>query len=248
MEFYRRNICAQSGVATVAWRTDKARRGGVEVIESNGDVLGGKRETGRRESEGGRVERVAVGSRVEFARMSLICPEPAVTSSLPPQAKGALRVPSFRFPLHSLFLLSSTSQPRICLTLVDSTLALHHGETEDRYTTNHGPSSFSFHFRLRFLFPLTSTCLCFVERPNKVCYFSKGKCPCLEVCFKNNLAPHLYVIPYTTCLVFSWPQRKTGLFKKAYELGVLCSVDVAVIIFGTFAFFTTSLILIASVS
>ncbi|KIY44959.1 hypothetical protein FISHEDRAFT_61467 [Fistulina hepatica ATCC 64428] len=29
---------------------------------------------------------------------------------------------------------------------------------------------------------------------------------------------------------FSW-QRKNGLFKKAYELGVLCSVDVAVIIF-----------------
>lgn len=71
MEFYRRNICTQSGVVSMAWRTDKDKRGTVEVIESDGDVLGGKRETGRRESEGGRVERVAVGSRVEFARMSI---------------------------------------------------------------------------------------------------------------------------------------------------------------------------------
>jgi hypothetical protein len=180
-----------------------------------------------------------------------------------PSGQGALRVPSFRFPLPShrlfLFLLSSTSEAPICLTLVDSLVALQHGETEDRYTTNHGPSLIpSYVFlstlprplcRCPFALPLSSTCshlTCFVERPNPVCYFSKGKWPCLEVRFKNRSSlvcnpVHDLSRLFLALLLHIRTQRKTGLFKKAYELGVLCSVDVAVIIFGTF--FTTSLIL-----
>ena len=95
---------------------------------------------------------------------------------------------------------------------------------------------------------------CFVERPNAVCYLSKGKWPCLEVCFKNRpllVCNSVHDLPrlFLVLLLHPLTQRKTGLFKKAYELGVLCSVDVAVIIFGTF-FFTTSLysVLIASAS
>lgn len=83
------------------------------------------------------------GSRVEFARMSMN-PRPRsdgrVESSCP-SSQGALRVPSFRFPLSSHSLPPFT---RICLTLVDSTFALQHGQTEDRHTTNHGPSLIPF--------------------------------------------------------------------------------------------------------
>src|SRR6266699_6080750 len=36
---------------------------------------------------------------------------------------------------------------------------------------------------------LSPSNLCFAERPNAVCYLSKGKWPCLEVCFKNRFSP-----------------------------------------------------------
>ena len=48
--------------------TDKGKRGtegGIEVIESNGDVRGGRTSTGRSEVGGGR--EAQLGSRVEFA-------------------------------------------------------------------------------------------------------------------------------------------------------------------------------------
>ncbi|KAF8881039.1 hypothetical protein CPB84DRAFT_1687354 [Gymnopilus junonius] len=38
-----------------------------------------------------------------------------------------------------------------------------------------------------------------------------------------------------SCPISTFCSRKNGLFKKAYELGVLCSVDVAVIVFGALA-------------
>src|ERR1700712_1391612 len=41
----------------------------------------------------------------------------------------------------------------------------------------------------------------------------------------------LYVYLVLTC-IRTFLKRKGGLFKKAHELSVLCSVDVAVIIFG----------------
>jgi len=48
------------------------------------------------------------------------------------------------------------------------------------------------------------------------------------------LASFIYYSYLTMHFAPVYLQRKNGLFKKAFELGVLCSVDVAVIIFGTF--------------
>ena len=51
--------------------------------------------------------------------------------------------------------------------------------------------------------------------------------------FDTSLKNPFLLIPFSqNSLIYI--QRKNGLFKKAYELVVLCSVDVAVIIFGSF--------------
>lgn len=49
----------------------------------------------------------------------------------------------------------------------------------------------------------------------------------------NGCYPHVDEIPFLLTYTHStFLKRKGGLFKKAHELAVLCSVDVAVIIFG----------------
>jgi hypothetical protein len=99
IEFYRRNICAQSGVLG---GTDKGKRGDREQRR----CTGGRRETGRSEVGGG--ERGGVGSRVEFAaneHLRLLNPRPrsdTESSSFPLRpGQRTLRVPAFRFPLPS---------------------------------------------------------------------------------------------------------------------------------------------------
>jgi SRF-type transcription factor (DNA-binding and dimerisation domain) len=130
-------------------------------------------------------------------------------------------------------------------------IALGHGETEDRHTANNGSfSSFSIFLFLCVLYANRSSTLPLVvlrflsssdtlERPTqndrtRSVTFLKASARAKK--FASKIGPHVFsyflivVIPASP-LVFH-TQRKTGLFKKAYELGVLCSVDVAVIIFG----------------
>jgi hypothetical protein len=149
----------------------------------------------RKEGLGGR-ERGVVGSRVEFAaneRAFALVDLTRARGQMPsrfPLRPGGPKSPSLSLPSHR-----PLSPPPIiylgtciCLVLVDSKIALHHGETEDRHTTHNGPSfdlseppSLSRLLGSAFLMPLCicssvkMKLTCFAERPNAVCYLSKGK-------------------------------------------------------------------------
>ena len=87
-------------------------------------------------------------------------------------------------------------------------LLLNHGQKKDRNPTHHR-SSLSLSLR-----PRSSPCLLPQHERNRSVTF-------LKVSF-------IHPTVFSSLILF---QRKNGLFKKAYELGVLCSVDVAVIVF-----------------
>lgn len=117
------------------------------MIESDGDGWKCRQEGDRKERLGGR-ERGVVGSRVEFAaneRAFALVDLTRARGQMPsrvPLRPGGPKSPSLSLPSHR-----PLSPPPIiylgtciCLALVDSKIALHHGETEDRHTTHNGPS------------------------------------------------------------------------------------------------------------
>ena len=74
----------------------------------------------------------------------------------------------------------------------------------------------------------------YLARTKPLCHLFKGLFFLFLSLFLCSRAWHsiLSSPPPPPYFISSCIQRKNGLFKKAYELGVLCSVEVAVIIFG----------------
>jgi hypothetical protein len=185
-----------------------------------------------------------------------------------PLRPGGPKSPNLSLPSHrslslSTFIYLGTC---ICLPLVDLTIALDHGETEDRHTTHNGPSltchittpSLAFVVprslcRCAFALPLRWSCrhlTCSAERPNAVCYLSKGKWPCLEGCFENRLLTLCNLLALLLASSLSAQNRalQKGIRTWRFMLRRYCRYNIRCVLSLLFSLYQVTLLIACRVS